>query len=106
MLVMVEDYVDTVAQVLVYNGDDPIVLEFGSEFTVPSVKVTDNYDSNPIYTHELKDEAGNVISNIDTTIAGNYSLIYTATDARSEEHTSELQSRGHLVCRLLLEKKN
>src|SRR5690625_3379628 len=26
-------------------------------------------------------------------------------DARSEEHTSELQSRGHLVCRLLLEKK-
>src|SRR5207253_10677986 len=25
---------------------------------------------------------------------------------RSEEHTSELQSRGHLVCRLLLEKKN
>src|SRR5690625_5596400 len=26
-------------------------------------------------------------------------------DERSEEHTSELQSRGHLVCRLLLEKK-
>src|SRR5690625_5750856 len=28
-----------------------------------------------------------------------------ATSTRSEEHTSELQSRGHLVCRLLLEKK-
>src|SRR5690625_5786385 len=27
-------------------------------------------------------------------------------EARSEEHTSELQSRGHLVCRLLLEKNN
>src|SRR5437870_9635707 len=26
-------------------------------------------------------------------------------EKRSEEHTSELQSRGHLVCRLLLEKK-
>src|SRR5690625_6916875 len=26
--------------------------------------------------------------------------------SRSEEHTSELQSRGHLVCRLLLEEKN
>src|SRR5690625_6746451 len=25
--------------------------------------------------------------------------------SRSEEHTSELQSRGHIVCRLLLEKK-
>src|SRR5439155_26578679 len=29
----------------------------------------------------------------------------TGTGTRSEEHTSELQSRGHLVCRLLLEKK-
>src|SRR2546429_6517772 len=29
-----------------------------------------------------------------------------ALDFRSEEHTSELQSRLHLVCRLLLEKKN
>src|SRR5439155_14478833 len=28
-----------------------------------------------------------------------------AVQKRSEEHTSELQSRGHLVCRLLLEKK-
>src|SRR3989442_78682 len=30
----------------------------------------------------------------------------TAIIVRSEEHTSELQSRPHLVCRLLLEKKN
>src|SRR6266702_7472592 len=30
---------------------------------------------------------------------------YGACNRRSEEHTSELQSRGHLVCRLLLEKK-
>src|SRR5690625_7077016 len=29
----------------------------------------------------------------------------TSCMSRSEEHTSELQSRGHLVCRLLLEKK-
>src|SRR5690625_6276297 len=33
----------------------------------------------------------------------NYALYPHMT--RSEEHTSELQSRGHLVCRLLLEKK-
>src|SRR5438309_9294949 len=31
-------------------------------------------------------------------------LLYTVI--RSEEHTSELQSQFHLVCRLLLEKKN
>src|SRR5690625_1314276 len=31
--------------------------------------------------------------------------LYLDQGMRSEEHTSELQSRGHLVCRLLLEKK-
>src|SRR5688572_12991509 len=31
---------------------------------------------------------------------------YQAASARSEEHTSELQSQSNLVCRLLLEKKN
>src|SRR5690625_5701216 len=30
---------------------------------------------------------------------------YGMSEERSEEHTSELQSRGHLVCRLLLEEK-
>src|SRR5207253_9543687 len=43
-----------------------------------------------------------------TTSTHNYNgiqweIAYAAN--RSEEHTSELQSRGHLVCRLLLEKK-
>src|SRR5687768_12512748 len=32
-------------------------------------------------------------------------LLFMRSDSRSEEHTSELQSRLHLVCRLLLEKK-
>src|SRR2546429_7166662 len=42
-----------------------------------------------------------------TTIKG-APILYTlpAEPPRSEEHTSELQSRLHLVCRLLLEKKN
>src|SRR3712207_8013661 len=31
--------------------------------------------------------------------------VVVGTDRRSEEHTSELQSRQYLVCRLLLEKK-
>src|SRR5690625_6955387 len=37
---------------------------------------------------------------------GQKQRIAIARALRSEEHTSELQSRGHLVCRLLLEKKN
>src|SRR2546429_9289671 len=35
-----------------------------------------------------------------------YWPIHAAFELRSEEHTSELQSRLHLVCRLLLEKKS
>src|SRR6266508_2921010 len=37
--------------------------------------------------------------------AANLNIFLAVVDFRSEEHTSELQSRGHLVCRLLLEKK-
>src|SRR3712207_8786277 len=36
---------------------------------------------------------------------GTSSVAITESSARSEEHTSELQSRQYLVCRLLLEKK-
>src|SRR5690625_6225434 len=32
-------------------------------------------------------------------------IVVGSVSERSEEHTSELQSRGHLVCRLLLEKR-
>src|SRR3712207_7971384 len=41
-------------------------------------------------------------------LIGGFFLVYVAVTAlslRSEEHTSELQSRQYLVCRLLLEKK-
>src|SRR3712207_8309179 len=40
-----------------------------------------------------------------TAIAYNPDLIKNPPNNRSEEHTSELQSRQYLVCRLLLEKK-
>src|SRR3712207_8488777 len=39
------------------------------------------------------------------TLIADGALHYRGRDARSEEHTSELQSRQYLVCRLLLEKK-
>src|SRR5579884_4494252 len=38
-------------------------------------------------------------------VVGNDQIGDDLLEYRSEEHTSELQSRGHLVCRLLLEKK-
>src|SRR5690349_23765181 len=55
--------------------------------------------------------AGRRSARLDTTAAGLYSLkpqtinLIKNNNKRSEEHTSELQSRRDLVCRLLLEKK-
>src|SRR5947209_9154778 len=66
-----------------------------------------------IYTLSLHDALP--ISCRDVGSAGGPRLRYTAplhplgccrAPCRSEEHTSELQSRQYLVCRLLLEKKN
>src|SRR5207253_4347756 len=48
-------------------------------------------------------ESWNAIeSQLETKVPEDYKAFVSS---RSEEHTSELQSRGHLVCRLLLEKK-
>src|SRR5690606_9551251 len=49
-------------------------------------------------------------NNVEVPISG-YTIVFTdpmtrSSFSRSEEHTSELQSRENLVCRLLLEKKN
>src|SRR2546429_5890516 len=50
-------------------------------------------------SHGVEDQAGRAALNQESRIAG------PCPPSRSEEHTSELQSRLHLVCRLLLEKK-
>src|SRR2546422_7195988 len=55
--------------------------------------------------HELFEKSGRCV---DLTVASairEVNLARKHSQGRSEEHTSELQSRLHLVCRLLLEKK-
>src|SRR3712207_7188573 len=53
------------------------------------------------------DSDGNIVACAGWDEAGPGPMIYVfAPNGRSEEHTSELQSRQYLVCRLLLEKKN
>src|SRR5205809_4656344 len=50
----------------------------------------------------------NLQANVDVHAAADvddHTLLQELLESRSEEHTSELQSRLHLVCRLLLEKK-
>src|SRR5262245_63536634 len=52
----------------------------------------------PIYADSVAQEMAYILDHAEVTIA-------VVEDQRSEEHTSELQSLRHLVCRLLLEKK-
>src|SRR5690554_7395378 len=56
-------------------------------------------------TSIVRYEAGSGYSS-HTHNGGEEILVLEGVFSRSEEHTSELQSRPHLVCRLLLEKKN
>src|SRR5205809_3965844 len=50
---------------------------------------------------EAEEEVGQPVEAVEVVVVHLYGFY-----RRSEEHTSELQSRLHLVCRLLLEKKN
>src|SRR2546429_2356746 len=50
-------------------------------------------------------ESGEPLEGRHPTVHGGRRVSPAGLDRRSEEHTSELQSRLHLVCRLLLEKK-
>src|SRR5690625_5907016 len=55
-----------------------------------------DYVEGPVEYHNIANENPEVVEQL---------LEILSQQPRSEEHTSELQSRGHLVCRLLLEKK-
>src|SRR5690625_6615839 len=75
-----------------------------------SVSVATFWDISLSITVRLVDASGSC-STASCTITGWVAVLGLSSSApqlslnRSEEHTSELQSRGHLVCRLLLEKK-
>src|SRR5690625_5309945 len=64
-------------------------------------------DSIPILvTGVVTDTDGETLPGVNITVVGDTRGVSTDTEGeRSEEHTSELQSRGQLVCRLRLEKK-
>src|SRR3712207_8719572 len=65
-------------------------LFFDESHTGDGLKISEVIRRGPFAVRDTKVKSGDII---------------TAIDGRSEEHTSELQSRQYLVCRLLLEKK-
>src|SRR5690625_4466152 len=81
------------------HGSHALEAAFGDDVTVFHVKLVDKQARVGRVPNRNKGAA-------DFKVFGLISLVIAQANARSEEHTSELQSRGHLVCRLLLEKKN
>src|SRR3712207_8984099 len=80
----------------------PYTTLFRSEMTM--LMRTDPFrDIDRIFEQLTGTAARPAVMHVDAERDGDWFCVYF--DLRSEEHTSELQSRQYLVCRLLLEKK-
>src|SRR5690625_5811644 len=90
---------------------DSIMKEHGK--AIQAVKPADDYEELKSTNESLQGQLQQLQDTLDekeTALNGVEDIKqelqkYKIKNLRSEEHTSELQSRGHLVCRLLLEKK-
>src|SRR5690625_3889654 len=80
------------------HGNIPLTSEDRTESEFSIIVASDNFGCGSSREHAL---ASLEIAGIKAIVSPSYARI----NSRSEEHTSELQSRGHLVCRLLLEIK-
>src|SRR5690625_6428635 len=83
-----------------------IVSKDASAATIASCKAANESE---VYTPSSFDKLRaleiNAFNSVRSTLGSSDSSFSTKLSMRSEEHTSELQSRGHIVCRLLLEKE-
>src|SRR5690625_6755532 len=96
-----------------HNTPTPEVIEFTTPKTQTRETITTKVTlcGEDFYARRPKDAVlffaqsalGEVASDADRAMAMLQILDASCDSIRSEEHTSELQSRGHLVCRLLLE---
>src|SRR5437870_8491397 len=80
---------------------------FCSMISINAVRYSSRYFSGSQETLMLSMSACAIFSSLSLTavVEPFFKTSALRISLRSEEHTSELQSRGHLVCRLLLEKK-
>src|SRR5690606_41007497 len=99
-----ESYKEEVVFLFVSNESQETISNFitknnyGFKVHTPITAYPKPFDASAIPRTFVIDKKGYIV--IDKTGAANWN-----SDGRSEEHTSELQSRENLVCRLLLEKK-
>ena len=83
-----------------YQLENNTILNFPTTKTIKNSADLLSYDCDILIPAALE----NVVS-LDNADSIKAKIICEAANGRSEEHTSELQSRRNLVCRLLLEKK-
>ena len=69
------------APVLSYDGETTINLENRADFTLPVVTATDNEDAEVEVTSVITNADGEELEAIDTTVAGTYTVTYSAVDA-------------------------
>src|SRR5690606_17978120 len=100
-----------VAEVRIAPADERVSARFNGQPSL-TIGVTKQSTANPLdLSREVRKEVAlineNLPAGMSLEVAYDSSVfIQRSIDSRSEEHTSELQSRENLVCRLLLEKKN
>src|SRR3712207_1957687 len=90
------------------NDELILKLEVGFDGVIPAGEVNLAKGQTLADVYKLDEEVTGVITNVsykDATVKISRLKLEQQKDLRSEEHTSELQSRQYLVCRLLLEKK-
>src|SRR5687768_18081266 len=97
----------------VYTFYRPLFFFFFNDPATPEIYPLSLHDALPISTRAVTDAGAGLFARVERLRAalakpqpGYLEANLGLDDVRSEEHTSELQSRLHLVCRLLLEKKN
>src|SRR5206468_12525477 len=101
----------TTSYTLLCNYAHPISFFFFNDTATTQIYTLSLHDALPIYQQNLvllqhlNDPLPVVLRRNDHAACALHRLADHRGDDRSEEHTSELQSRSDLVCRLLLEKK-
>src|SRR5688572_32094965 len=78
----------------------------GHEAVQPYLRSKRTHNDRSAKEHRINDPPKKAADRADLVKKRQDPLKNAASFARSEEHTSELQSQSNLVCRLLLEKKN
>src|SRR5690554_7251973 len=107
---MLEHYVKKILNARVYDVAQETPLHAAPQLSerLGNTILLKREDLQPVFSFKIRGAYNKIVQlsaeeracGVVTASAGNH-----AQGVRSEEHTSELQSRPHLVCRLLLEKK-